>query len=230
VLSEAHWDDNPIRFMVQQRKNGEVVLSKAFTTRLLGEHNLQNSLGCIATLRALNALSLNEIERALAKARGLRRRLEAKGDACQIPIFEDLSSSRPKAVAALRAIRQHRPKSRIFAVFQPHTFSFRSRKALEWYPEMFAEADTVLVFSPPNLRGLATSETLSHDEILAAIAEGNRACTVLAVRDAEEILDALLPHITPQDALLFMTSGGMDAAIDPVIARLESVFPREQGA
>lgn len=225
-VSEAHSAEDAQRFVIQKRKANGVALSIPIETKLLGEHNRQNIVGCVATLLESGALEISQIQSAISAFRGIRRRLELKSEASSVYLYEDLSSSRPKAIAALHALRQSRPESRIYAIFQPHTFSFRSRQALEWYPGMFAEADEVLVFSPPELRGLLDGEMLSHDEIIAAIREGNP-LPVHVVRNAEDILDALLPVLKAGDVAAFMTSGGMEGAIASTIDRIVQEFPRK---
>lgn len=224
-VSEVSGTETPQRFLIQRREAGTITLSIPITTKLLGEHNRQNIVGCVATLLESNALEIPQIQSALSAFRGIRRRLELKSEESSIYLYEDLSSSRPKAVAALHALRQNRPTSRIYAIFQPHTFSFRSRQALEWYPEMFAEADAVLVFSPPELRGLASGEMLSHEEIIGSIRAGNP-IPVHVVRNAEDILDTLLPVLKAGDVAVFMTSGGMEGAISTTISRIVQEFPR----
>ncbi len=194
-------------------------------TELLGRHNVQNILGAAAALCELGLVTPEQIADAVRSFRGLRRRMELKTRHSSVPVYEDLSSSGPKAVAALRALRERYPAARLFAVFQPHTFSFRSKKAREWYPGMFADADEVLVFSPPELRGLSSEQELSHEEIIAAIEAGNETSAVRAVRDADEIVAYLSGALKPGDVVLLMTSGGMGGVIGPVIQSVEARYP-----
>ncbi len=223
-VSEAHDTESPQHFVIQRRNGDAITHTIPIATKLLGEHNRQNIVGCVATLIESNALTIPQIQAALGAFRGIRRRLELKSEHSSVLLYEDLSSSRPKAVAALHALRQRHPQSRLFAVFQPHTFSFRSRQALEWYPDMFADADEVLVFSPPELRGLADTEKLSHEEIIASIRGGNP-LPVHVVRNAEDILEILLPKLQAGDVVVFMTSGGMEGAISATCERVVQEFP-----
>ncbi len=222
ALNEAH-----TRFTVCKRnqQTREIVQEIEITTQLLGEHNVQNIVGCVATLVEQNALEARAIQDAIAAFRGIRRRLEIKSNTSSVFLYEDLSSSRPKAVAALQALQERHPQSHIYAIFQPHTFSFRSRQALDWYPLMFKGVHSVLVFSPPNLRGLSGAEQLSHEEIWDAINHGNT-CPVIPVANAEEIIQNLNhASLSRGDVVIFMTSGGMEGSIQPVIEWFEKEYP-----
>jgi UDP-N-acetylmuramate: L-alanyl-gamma-D-glutamyl-meso-diaminopimelate ligase len=195
-----------------------------FSTILLGRHNIEDILGAVGALLELGALTAEQAQSAIRNFKGLRRRLEMKTVGTTVPIYEDLSSSFPKAKACLEGVRERYPDRRIVAVFQPHTFSFRSRKALEWYPGMFADANEVVVFSPPDLHGLTPAEELSHEEILTAIREGND-CPVTAVSDKEETLRHLDSSLRPNDVAVIMTSGGMGGAIEPIVEMVQAKFP-----
>jgi UDP-N-acetylmuramate: L-alanyl-gamma-D-glutamyl-meso-diaminopimelate ligase len=226
-VSHVETSTEGMRFTVahRDRSTNGILEEIEVTTRLLGAHNRQNIVGCVATLLEQNALTGEQIQRALADFKGLRRRLEVKSNRGLVTIYEDLSSSRPKAVAALQAVLARHASAKVHVIFQPHTFSFRSRQALEWYPAMFEGAEQVLVFSPPNLRGQSSTELLSHEEIAESIRMGN-ICPMVMVGSAEEILSVLVPRLQAEDVVLFMTSGGMEGSIAPVIEAIEQAFPR----
>ncbi len=224
--SDANWTACDRRFQGGKTKftalsNGNPVSD--FEMSLLGEHNVENALGAAAILLELAALASEEARKSLATFPGLRRRLESKASGASVTVYEDLSSSFPKATACLRAVRERHPKAEVTAVFQPHTFSFRSRKALEWYPGMFREANRVIVFSPPKLQGLASSEELSHDEILNAILSGN-SCPVELAASSEDVVELLKPTLWPGDVVVLMTSGGMGGTIEAVAKIVKERF------
>jgi UDP-N-acetylmuramate: L-alanyl-gamma-D-glutamyl-meso-diaminopimelate ligase len=227
---EADWSVRKVRrtpagstFIVRrggQRTGRDVV---ELTTSLFGDHNIENILGAVAALLETGAVEPDELQTALPTFRGLRRRLESKVDGSSVAVYEDLSSSRSKAKACLAAVRERHPQARIIAVFQPHTFSFRSKHARTWYPGMFNDASDVLVFNPPDLRSITPQNELSHDEIAKAIAESNR-CNVLKVTTGEEVLAYLYQHLRPGDAVTLMTSGGMGGIIAPITEFVREKF------
>lgn len=210
------------RFTIQLRQSPAESLMEMSTT-LIGKHNLQNIVGAVALLNELNAASPEEMVPAVASFPGLRRRLELKASANGIYVYEDLSSSRPKAMAALSALRERYPQAAITAVFQPHTFSYRSRQALSWYPGMFTDANQVLVLSPPNLKGLKSSEELSHEEIVEAIKTGN-ACNVSVVASNEDLLSFVHEQTAVKSELVFvvMSSGAVSETTSTLVNGIQA--------
>lgn len=193
-------------------------------TTLLGEHNAQNITGVAAALLAPGFVTLEEFVGAVARFRGIRRRAELRTPGSSVPVYEDLSSSRPKARAFLAALRGHYPTARIVALFQPHTFSFRSRKAAHWYEGLFEDATEVLLFSPPELPGLASDDRLGHDEIFRLVEAGNNR-PVTVVRDHAETQAALESRLGEGDVLAIMTSGGMGGAVERLVEWVADRFP-----
>lgn len=189
---------------------------------MLGRHNVENALQAIAAALEIAPVDRETLRQALSSYRGLRRRLEPKHLSSDVVIYEDLSSSRAKAMAALQAMRDAYPTHRLLAIFQPHTFSFRSRDALEWYPGMFAAADAVAVYQPPHFRTGAESSLLGHDEIFDAIQNGN-SLEATSVQSLEEIGSFLDAQPRGPRAVLIMTSGGMDGLVQRIVESASTV-------
>jgi UDP-N-acetylmuramate: L-alanyl-gamma-D-glutamyl-meso-diaminopimelate ligase len=204
-----------------KRDTGEMI---SVHTTLLGEHNAQNILGAIVAMRELNVVTAHGIKTALTRFESLKRRLEQKALGTSVQVYEDFAASRAKVMASLRAIRLPHPDSRVIVAFQPHTFSFRSRQALAWYPGMFADANEVIVFSPPSLHGLASEKELSYEEICSAIKKGN-SCRVLEIGDTQGLVRHLEGTLHPGDIVVLMTTGAMDGAIEAVSSMVEKNFP-----
>ncbi len=188
----------------------------AFTLPMLGRHNVENAVQAVAAALQVTEISPETLREALATYRGLRRRLEAKVLTDHRVVYEDLSSSRAKAMAALQAVRDAYPTHRLHAIFQPHTFSFRSPSALEWYPGMFAAADAVTVVRPPNFKTDGESKLLNPDQIFEAISSGN-GCPCYSAQTVDEMMAQISGD---SQAVLIMTSGGMDGMVDDLVERL----------
>ncbi len=196
---------------------GEVELSN-----MLGVHNAENAAGVAAMLLEHGAVSFDALASALACFPGMKRRCELKTPPeCSVAVYEDLSSSREKAMAFLAALRGQFPDRRIHAFFQPHTFSFRSRASADWYAGMFADASRVVLFSPPSLRGLGADE-MGTQEILELIRAGFPG-PVAAVGDAESAVAELAP-VEPGDVVAVMTSGNMGNAIPALVSAVVARF------
>jgi UDP-N-acetylmuramate-alanine ligase len=81
---------------------------------------------------------------ALQAYRGSSRRFEWKGEARGVTVIDDYAHHPTEIQATLAAARQRFPLQRIWAVFQPHTFS-RTQRMLYRMGESFEQANAVIV-------------------------------------------------------------------------------------
>lgn len=190
---------------------GEKIIT--LETLLLGNHNIQNIIGVSAWLLTNKAIEPEELAAAIREFRGVKRRLELKTPDSSIPVYEDFGSSRAKALAGIHTVRQQFPQKRLLVLFEPHTFSFRNRGALEWYNDLFEKADMVFIYHPP-IHGAATHDQLTHEEIVEAVRKTGKA--VEGVNSKEELLAKITPHLTENDVILIETSGDFGGAIEEI--------------
>ena len=221
--SSAEWYATNIRLQGQateftlMRAGKQVML---VTTQLLGAHNIQNIVGVSAFLLRNQTVSESELQAGIASFLGVRRRLELKTPVGQVPLYEDFGSSRAKLKAGIFAVRQHYPDRKLHVIFEPHTFSFRSRAALPWYDDLFTEADAVYVFQP-HMHGASTHEQLDQTEIVTRItASGVMAQGFSTKEQLPELLGSLSPL---KDTVLIETSGEIGGAIPYLTKYLASL-------
>ena len=105
-----------------------------------GVHNRRNAACALAAL-SLAGVERAEAERALAGFAGVGRRLERKGEAGGVEVFDDYAHNPAKVAAALEALRDGR---RLLVLFQPHLFS-RTRHLARDLAAALGDADTVAV-------------------------------------------------------------------------------------
>jgi UDP-N-acetylmuramate--alanine ligase len=86
-----------------------------------GAHNVLNARAALAALGAAG-FDLDRAAAALADFRGVRRRLEVKGERGGVRIYDDYAHHPTEVRAALSALRSLDPP-RLLAVFQPHLYS-----------------------------------------------------------------------------------------------------------
>jgi UDP-N-acetylmuramate--alanine ligase len=107
-----------------------------------GRHAVFNSLAAIAVGLELD-VPFKTISAALAKFRGVDRRMQRRGNAFGALVIDDYGHHPTEIEATLAAIREGFG-SRTIAVFQPHRYS-RTRALLEEFGRSFALADEVIV-------------------------------------------------------------------------------------
>jgi UDP-N-acetylmuramate: L-alanyl-gamma-D-glutamyl-meso-diaminopimelate ligase len=203
------------RFVLVSPDGGRLPLA----TSLLGEHNIENIVGVSAYVLERGFVSEAGLAAAVASFAGIRRRLDRLTAVSQVPVIEGFGSSYEKARSAIEALLLHYPHRPLVVVFEPHTFSWRSRDALPWYDTVFQGVARVLMIPPPT-HGAATHHQSSYDEILArAAAAGVR---VEAARTAEETI-AGLSDLAGDEVVLLLSSGpllGLPDTLPPVFDRL----------
>ncbi|MDE2487711.1 MAG: hypothetical protein KGO51_09955, partial [Alphaproteobacteria bacterium] len=191
----------------------------ALATTLLGEHNIENIVGVTAYLLERGLVSESTLARAVANFAGIRRRLDRLTTRSAVPIIEGFGSSYEKARSAIEAMLLHYPDRPLTVVFEPHTFSWRSRDALSWYDTVFEGAARVLMIPPPT-HGAATHHQSTHAEILARTAQAG--VPAQGVTTAEQVMGAL-SGLEGDEVVLLLSSGpllGLPDSLPPLFDRL----------
>jgi UDP-N-acetylmuramate: L-alanyl-gamma-D-glutamyl-meso-diaminopimelate ligase len=203
------------RFSLVRPDGGRLALA----TTLLGAHNIENIVGVSAYLLERGLVSEAQLAAAVESFAGIRRRLDRLTSASRAPVIEGFGSSYEKARSAIEALLLHYPHRPLTVVFEPHTFSWRSRDALPWYDTVFEGVARVLMIPPP-VHGADTHHQSSLDEILSRTAAAGVA--VEPVRTADETI-AALSQLTGDEVVLLLSSGpllGLPDALPPVFDRL----------
>jgi UDP-N-acetylmuramate--alanine ligase len=114
---------------------------REFTIPLLGEHNAQNAIGALALSR-WEGVPLDAVIQALTTYRGIRRRLERKGESQGVLVFDDHADHPTEIARSLGALQSFgRP---IFCVLQPHRYS-RVQALLRQYATALEPASTIVL-------------------------------------------------------------------------------------
>jgi UDP-N-acetylmuramate: L-alanyl-gamma-D-glutamyl-meso-diaminopimelate ligase len=203
------------RFVLVRPDGGRLPLA----TTLLGEHNIENIVGVAAYLLERGLVSEPGLAPAVASFAGIRRRLDRLTTASQIPVIEGFGSSYEKARSAIEALLLHYPYRPLTVVFEPHTFSWRSRDALPWYDTVFEGVARVLMIPPPT-HGAATHHQSTYEEILDRTAVAG--VPVEPAPTAEAAI-AALSALRGDEVVLLLSSGpllGLPDSLPPVFDRL----------
>ena len=105
---------------------------------ILGEHNIENALACVAIARFLN-ISFCDIVTGIWEYSGVNRRLTLINCDNGITHYHDYAHHPTEIRATLNTLKLLN-KNRIIAIFQPHTYS-RTKALLCEFTECFYNAD-----------------------------------------------------------------------------------------
>jgi UDP-N-acetylmuramate--alanine ligase len=108
-----------------------------------GRHNAANALAVAAAARALD-LPPDAIVDGLRAFEGVGRRLEHKGDAAGVTVYDDYGHHPTAIRETIAAIRQRAPGRPVWAVYEPLTYH-RTAALLEPFAAALATADDVAI-------------------------------------------------------------------------------------
>ncbi len=121
----------------------EDTLYGEFDLQVPGPHNVLNALAAIAASHHVG-VSQDALRDALLRFVGTSRRFEVKGEAAGVTVVDDYAHHPTEVRATLTAARVRFPRRRLWAVFQPHTYS-RFKALLHSFADSFESADRVIV-------------------------------------------------------------------------------------
>ncbi len=111
--------------------------------RLAGDHNVRNALAALVVADACGVPAA-DAARTLGGFKGAERRFELKGDLRGIKVFDDYGHHPTEIRATLSAARGRFPLAKLWAVWQPHTFS-RTLALMDDFAGAFKDSDQVIV-------------------------------------------------------------------------------------
>jgi UDP-N-acetylmuramate--alanine ligase len=174
-----------------------------------GAHNRRNAACALAALELAGA-ARSEAAPVLAEFRGVRRRLELRGELDGVRVLDDYGHHPSEVAAALAALRENGAAGRLFVLFQPHLYS-RTRHLARELAGALAAADAVCVTEiyPAREQPVeGVSGKLVVDE-LAELRPGMEVGWTPSVADGVRFVRE---RARPGDIVLTVGAGDVDAA------------------
>jgi UDP-N-acetylmuramate--alanine ligase len=177
-----------------------------------GKHNVRNALGALAVSQLLG-LSLTEAATALGQFMGVGRRFEVRGDVNGVIIINDYAHHPTEIRATLAAARVRYPAQRIWAVWQPHTYS-RTQALFNEFVTAFEDADQVIITEIYAAR--EPKQDYSSKLVVEAMSRPAKYIATLS-----EVRDYLIEELRSGDVLLVLSAGDADQVSTDVLAYLK---------
>lgn len=192
---------------------GGFELRPAAQLQVPGRHNVYNALAALGAAHLLG-LSPAQAGVALGKYRGTGRRFEVRGEAEGIVVIDDYAHHPTKIRATLAAARMRYPARRIWAVWQPHTYS-RTRTLFNEFVRAFGEADETIVTE------IFRSREAVQDFSAEAIVRAMKSDSAHFIATLEATTEYLLQHLKENDVVLVLSAGDADQVSTHVLAGLK---------
>src|SRR6266581_4792779 len=188
-----------------------------FEIPLVGEFNVHNAAMAAMAARFYD-VPKTKIAAAFKSFSGIARRLEVRGEARGVKVIDDFGHH-PTAIAqTLQALRQRYRGHRLWAVFEPRSNTTRRAVFQEQLPEAFKFADGVFISQVAKLEQIPENERLNPERVVAAIAKDGR--RAFYERNADAIVDRIVPMLRPKDVVVVFSNGGFDNIHEKLLTRL----------
>ena len=161
---------------------------------LLGEHNQLNALAAIAAAEHVG-VSPDAAAAALASFENVRRRLELRGEAAGVKVYDDFAHHPTAMRSTVNGLRRKVGLQRILAVFEPRSNTMKLGTMKAQLPWALEEAD--LSFCLQGNYGWDAAEALAPMGAQAQVADTVEQLVAMVVRAAK-----------PADHVLCMSNGG----------------------
>jgi UDP-N-acetylmuramate--alanine ligase len=183
-----------------------------------GRHNAANALG-VAAAAARLGVPPGAIMRGLESFEGVGRRLERKGEARGVVVYDDYGHHPTAIRATIAALRQREPTRRVWAVYEPLTYH-RTAALANDFADALATADAVAIADIWPGRDPDTTIASSAD-LAAAVTRLGRAIPVEAPGSVDATAEWLAGEVRPGDAVLVMGGGHSYRIATGLLRRLE---------
>ena len=178
-----------------------------------GNHNAFNAAAALTVINEAG-LPLENAIAALRQFSGTGRRFDIQGEVNGITVIDDYAHHPTEIRSTLSAARCRYPERRIWAVWQPHTYS-RTRELMQDFKDAFGDCDHVIVTEIYASR--EKPQDFSSREVVRLMSHPD-ARQIPALKDVSQYL---IEHLRPGDVLLVLSAGDADQISRDVLAYLK---------
>ena len=192
-----------------------------FEIGLVGRYNVRNAMAVAAAAHE-QGLEPKRIASALASFRGVRRRLELRGEAGGVKVLDDFAHH-PTAIAeTLQAVRRRFPDGRVWAVLEPRSWSLRHNVFHDPLRHALEAASEVVIAPVYRADAVPESRVLDVQRLARDLeTHGTRA---RCLPDVESIVSAVAGESECGDVIVVMSNGGFGQIHD---RRMRALRARE---
>ncbi len=180
----------------------------ALSWDLMGEHNRSNALAAIAAARHCGVPPKVSLE-ALAKFRNVKRRMEIKGNAGGVAVYDDFAHHPTAIETTLAGLREKVRRARILAVLEPRSNTMKMGVMKDALARSLIDADLVFCYSGG----------LDWDAKSALLPLGEKA---RVTGDLDELVRAITEASRAGDHILVMSNGSFGGIHEKLLRSLQS--------
>lgn len=173
---------------------------------MAGAHNRANALAALAAARHAGVAPAASLE-ALSRFGGIRRRLEVRGQARGVTVYDDFAHHPTAIAATVAGLRQREPAGRILAVLEPRSNTMKLGVMKAQLPGSLEEAERTFCYAAH----------LGWDAAAALAALGERA---RVFEDLDALVAAVAASARAGDRVLVMSNGAFGGVHEKLLRAL----------
>ena len=205
ILADGQW---------QLWVDGEAI-QPPFSFPLEGPHQQTNVAAAVSAAMAVG-VTAEQCAEVLSEFRGVKRRLELRGEVGGIEVFDDFAHHPTAIRLTLQGLRQRRARlgqqGRILAILEPRSNTMKRGVFQNEMADCLSGADRVYAFGPQS-----GTQALGWNLSAALAPLGNSA---QVYEDLEQLVSAVALEAQSGDALLVMSNGGFGGVHQKLLAAL----------
>lgn len=178
---------------------------------LTGEHNRANACAALLAARHVGVGFTHGLA-ALSRFANVKRRLETRGEAAGVTVYDDFAHHPTALATTLAGLRRKVGSARILAVFEPRSNTMKLGTMKAQLPASLADADLAFCYSG----GLDW-------DAAATLAPLGAKAQVHA--DLDALVAAIAAQARPGDHVLVMSNGGFGGVHEKLLAALSAARP-----
>ena len=189
----------------------------AFEMAATGRHNVLNAMAALVVAQG-RGIGAEEIAKALATFRSVRRRMDVRGEIGGILVVDDFAHHPTAVKATIEAARGRWPGRRIWAILEPRSNSMRRKVFQDALPKALALGDRVILGGVFRALQLGSENRLDPETVAESIRGLGKDARVFPSSDT--IAEHLEAEVKPGDLLLIMSNGSFDGLCEKVLKKL----------
>ncbi len=182
-----------------------------------GRHNVLNAMAALVVAQG-RGIGAEEIAKALATFRSVRRRMDVRGEIGGILVVDDFAHHPTAVKATIEAARGRWPGRRIWAILEPRSNSMRRKVFQDALPKALALGDRVILGGVFRALQLGSENRLDPETVAESIRGLGKDARVFPSSDT--IAEHLEAEVKPGDLLLIMSNGSFDGLCEKVLKKL----------
>ncbi len=204
------YDENGSRFRIGKSE---------FRIPMIGELNVRNALAALLMAR-YTGLSDSQIQAGFDSFKGIRRRMEIRGEVKGITVIDDFAHHPTAIRETLKALDRRFPNRRIWAIFEPRSNTTRRNHFQTELAAALSLAKYVIVAEVARLDQVPPEERLNPEQLMEDIR--SKGAEAYYFPTANDIISHIIPETQYGDILCVLSNGGFDNIHQKLIDELNN--------